>query len=51
VGTGVGLEFLYKQNFDIRCDWGVALNDIRSGATTEVESGSNRFHISATLLY
>jgi hemolysin activation/secretion protein len=51
VGTGVGLEFLYKQNFDIRCDWGVALNDIRSGVSTEVESGSNRFHISATLLY
>ena len=51
VGTGVGLEFLYKQNFDVRADWGIALNDIDSGGSTLVNAGSNRFHISITLLY
>jgi hemolysin activation/secretion protein len=51
VGTGVGLEFLYKQNFDVRCDWGVALNEIDAGNVVEARAGSNRFNISATLLY
>ena len=52
-GTGVGLELQYKQNLNIRVDWGVALNPISDqGGTTEgVSAGSNRFHITATLLY
>ncbi len=51
VGTGVGLELQYKQNFNIRADWGMALKDLESTTTDEVHAGSNRFHISATLLY
>jgi len=47
VGTGVGIELLYKQNFNFRVDWGVALTSIPG----QVEAGSNRFHISATFLY
>ena len=47
LGTGVGLEFLYRRNLSIRVDWGVALEEIEN----EVSAGSNRFHISATILY
>jgi hemolysin activation/secretion protein len=47
LGTGVGLEFLYRRNLSVRLDWGVALEEIEN----EVSAGSNRFHISATILY
>jgi outer membrane protein assembly factor BamA len=47
VGTGLGLELQYKQNFNLRVDWGVALNSVAD----QVSAGSNRFHISATFLY
>jgi hemolysin activation/secretion protein len=47
VGTGIGVELQYKQNFNVRVDWGVALNELPD----LVSAGSNRFHISATLLY
>lgn len=47
LGTGVGMEFLFKRNLSIRVDWGVALEEIEN----EVSAGSNRFHISATILY
>ncbi len=47
VGTGVGIELQYKQNFNFRVDWGIALTSIPG----QVEAGSNRFHISATFLY
>jgi hypothetical protein len=47
VSTGVGLELQLKQNIDIRADWGVALKSISDGT----EYGSNRFHLSFTLLY
>ena len=47
VGTGVGIELQYKQHFNFRVDWGVALTDVPG----MVEVGENRFHISATILY
>lgn len=47
VGTGVGFEFLFKRNLNVRVDWGVALEEIED----EVSVGSNRFHISATILF
>ena len=51
-GTGVGLELQYKQNFNIRVDWGIALNSLQNpDPTQQVSEGSNRFHISATILY
>jgi hemolysin activation/secretion protein len=46
-GTGVGIELQYKQNLNIRVDWGFALIGIRD----EVSAGENRVHVSATLLY
>ena len=51
VGTGVGLELQYKQNLNIRCDWGIALTGVDSGNTALVKEGDSRFHISATILY
>lgn len=55
VGTGVGVELVFKRNLSMRLDWGVALTD--AGPTDlstnepEVESGSNRFHFLMTLSY
>ena len=52
VGTGVGLELQYKQNFNLRVDWGIALNALQNPDPTQtVSAGSNRFNISATILY
>jgi hemolysin activation/secretion protein len=49
VGTGLGVELQYKQHLNIRVDWGVALNSVPD--PEGVTAGSNRFHISLTLLY
>lgn len=48
IGTGVGVEFLFKRNFNIRVDWGIALQEAES---VGVSSGSNRFSIVATILF
>ncbi|HEY4330641.1 MAG TPA: hypothetical protein VGN88_12955 [Phycisphaerae bacterium] len=47
VGTGVGMEFQFKQNLNLRLDWGIALTDLQD----QVTAGSNRVHISVTFLY
>ena len=47
VGTGVGLEFLYRTNLAVRVDWGIALHDVPGAAT----AGSSRVHFVATILY
>lgn len=49
VGTGVGLEFLFKQNLSIRVDWGVALYNLEG--PTPVAPGYNRVNFILTLLY
>ncbi|MDH3583363.1 MAG: hypothetical protein OER86_04030 [Phycisphaerae bacterium] len=46
VGTGLGLEFVFRRNFNVRVDWGVALREAGG-----VDDGSNRFHIVATWLF
>jgi hemolysin activation/secretion protein len=57
VGTGVGLEFMVgsassSQNLDVRADWGIALKDVdATAAGSGTNAGSNRFHLSFTLLY
>ncbi len=50
VGTGLGIEFLYKQNFSLRLDWGVALKTVTDGTQT-VSAGSQQFHILATFFF
>lgn len=49
VGTGLGVELQIMRNFSARVDWGIALTQVSGGE--EVSAGSNRFHISLTLLY
>ena len=46
LGAGLGVDFLYKRNLNLRADWGVALDD--AAFTT---AGSQQFHFSFTVLY
>ncbi len=47
VGAGIGLEFQYKRNVNLRLDWGHALKSVDN----RVDSGSNRVHFAATLVF
>jgi len=47
-GAGIGVEFLYRRNVNIRLDWGFALKDLESA---DVEAGDSRVHFVATILY
>lgn len=48
IGVGVGAEFIFKRNFNVRLDWGFALEDV---PTAGVNSESNRLHVLATILF
>lgn len=48
IGAGIGAEFIFKRNLNIRLDWGFALRDSDSG---NVDSGSNHLHFVATFLF
>ncbi len=48
IGTGVGVEFMYRRNLIIRADWGWAVESLTNNNVT---SGSNRVHFVATLLF
>ncbi|HUT36114.1 MAG TPA: ShlB/FhaC/HecB family hemolysin secretion/activation protein [Planctomycetota bacterium] len=52
-GAGVGVELRIKDNFSLRCDYGVALDDIRDPVTDEkrVNSGDHRIHTICTLSF
>lgn len=45
-GAGLGVDFVFRRNVSVRCDWGFALED--AGPT---KSGDDRFHIVATFLF
>jgi hemolysin activation/secretion protein len=47
-GAGIGVDFLYRRNINIRVDWGFALDDLRAGP---VNSGANRLQFVATFMY
>ena len=47
VGTGVGMELLYRRNVNIRLDWGYVLRTVPGQA----EKGDNRLHFVATFLF
>ncbi|MBS0187524.1 MAG: hypothetical protein JSS51_05615 [Planctomycetes bacterium] len=49
LGTGVGLEFVFKQNLSVRLDWGVALYNLEG--PTPVQPGYNRLNFVFTVLY
>jgi hemolysin activation/secretion protein len=48
MGTGIGVEFIFKRNFNLRADWGFVLNRLESD---DVDVGDSRFHILATILF
>jgi hemolysin activation/secretion protein len=48
IGAGIGVELLYRRNLNVRLDWGFALEDLDS---RDVNSGSNRLHLVATILF
>ena len=47
MGAGIGVQLIYKRNLDVRMDWGFAMEEIPG----EVNSGSNRLHFVATILF
>lgn len=50
MGAGVGVELVYKRNFNVRVDWGFALDRL-SSSPDDVDVGDSRFHIIATILF
>jgi hemolysin activation/secretion protein len=48
IGAGIGVELLYRRNLNVRLDWGFALDDLDG---RDVNSGSNRLHLVATILF
>jgi hemolysin activation/secretion protein len=48
IGAGVGVEFLYRRNLNIRLDWGFVLEELDS---QDVNDGSNRLHLVVTILF
>ena len=54
VGAGVGVELQVRRNFNLKLDWGFALQEINENPQAGgqfVSSGSNRVHISATIAF
>ncbi len=47
IGTGVGIEFLYRRNLTLRLDWGFVLDEVEGKA----EVGDNRLHFVGTILF
>ena len=48
VGTGVGLEFIYRQNLRFRLDWGFPLKDMESAG---VKVGDERLYVSGSIIF
>jgi len=48
VSAGIGVDFLYRRNLNLRLDWGFALKDLENRG---VKSGDNRLHFVATILF
>ncbi|MCA9296698.1 MAG: ShlB/FhaC/HecB family hemolysin secretion/activation protein, partial [Phycisphaerales bacterium] len=48
IGAGVGVEFLYRRNLNVRLDWGFVLEGLDS---QDVNDGSNRLHLVVTILF
>jgi len=48
IGAGIGLDFIYRRNVNLRLDWGFVLNELED---RDVNSGSNRLHVVFTILF
>ena len=54
LSAGVGIEFQYRSNFNIRLDYGFVLKDLEDFAGNPIngaESGDSRLHVIATFSY
>ena len=58
VGTGLGMELVYRRNVSVRVDLGIALRDTDAGQTLsgggfspDWTPGRTRLHVAATILY
>jgi outer membrane protein assembly factor BamA len=47
IGAGVGVEFAFKINVNVRLDWGFALEDVED----EVSAGSSQVHIVTSIFF
>ncbi len=47
MGAGVGVEFAYRSNLNVRVDWGVALEELEG----EVRDGSSQVHFVGTIFF
>ena len=48
LGAGIGFDFIYKRNLNLRVDWGFALEALDTGPVNE---GSNRLQFVLTVLF
>jgi len=52
LGAGVGVELQVSRYFNIRCDWGVALNAVDDpNVVRPVQAGSSRVNVQATVIW
>jgi hemolysin activation/secretion protein len=51
VGAGIGAEVQVQRWLNLRLDWGFALNELDDPAAESVDSGDNRVHFIATVLF
>jgi hemolysin activation/secretion protein len=50
-GAGIGAEIQVQRWLNLRLDWGFALNELDDPAADTVDSGDNRVHFIATILF
>ena len=48
MGAGVGVELVYKRNFNFRLDWGFALQDVEA---RDIDAGSSRVYFVASIYF
>lgn len=48
IGAGVGVDFQYRRNLNVRLDWGFVLEELEDRGAN---SGANRLHLVATILF
>ena len=50
LGAGMGIELQFTRSFNVRCDWGIPFESVRTGSKS-VDVGDGRLHVVGTLAY
>lgn len=50
LGIGMGIELQFTEKFNVRCDWGIPVESVRTGSE-DVDPGEGRLHVVGTLVY